>query len=82
MKALILASALAVASLPAQAGTKEAGDAIRCMTRGVSEAFNGNFSNWVLPNFVPGNHLRAGQYIVPDGAGGCVVGGAPNRPLS
>jgi len=82
MKALILATAMAVASLPAHAGTKEAGDSIRCMVRGVSEAFNGNYSNWVLPSFVPGNHLRAGEYIVPDGAGGCGVGGAPNGPLS
>lgn len=33
----------------------------RCFVQTVKEAFGGNFSNWVLPDFVPGAHLKAGQ---------------------
>ncbi len=33
----------------------------RCFVQTVKEAFDGNFSNWVLPDFVPGTHLKAGQ---------------------
>lgn len=80
MKALILAAALAVAALPASArdyGVKAQLDAMGCTGAGIAQAAHGDFSAWVLPGLIPGNHLRAGQYIEAetgaDGVRRCVV---------
>lgn len=82
MKTLILTAALAVASIPASAaeyGVKPALDAMGCAGSGIAQAFRGDFSNWVLPDFIGGKHLRAGQYIAveygADGVRRCVVRG-------
>lgn len=80
MKALILTAALAVAAIPAHAaeyGTKATLDAMGCTGAGIAQAAHGDFSAWVLPDFIGGKHLRAGQYIVAeygaDGVRRCVV---------
>lgn len=82
MKAIILAGALAVASLPANAteyGVKPQLDAMGCTGAGIAAAFSGDFSAWVLPSWVRGKHLAAGQYIEAvtgaDGVRRCVVKG-------
>lgn len=80
--ALVLAAGIALTSLPASAteyGTKATLDAMGCTGAGIAAAFNGDFSAWVLPDFIPGKHLRAGQYIEAvtgaDGVRRCVVRG-------
>lgn len=83
MKSLILtAAALVALSAPASArefGVKAQLDAMGCTGAGIAQAVNGDFSAWVLPGFIPGNHLRAGQYIEAetgaDGVRRCVVRG-------
>ena len=82
MKAIILAAGLALAASPASAaeyGTKATLDAMGCTGAGIGAAFSGDFSAWVLPDFIPGKHLRAGQYIEAvtgaDGVRRCVVRG-------
>ena len=34
-----------------------------CFIQTVKEAGSGDFSNWVLPAFVPGKHLVVGQAV-------------------
>lgn len=82
MKALLIAATLAALSAPASAreyGVKAQLDAMGCTGAGIAQAVHGDFSHWVLPNFIPGNHLRAGQYIEAeigaDGQRRCVVRG-------
>lgn len=80
MKAFFLAAALTIAAIPAFAtdyGVKPTLDAMGCTGAGIAQAVNGDFSAWVLPDFIGGKHLRAGQYIVAetgaDGVRRCVV---------
>ena len=82
MKAFILAGLLACAAIPTSAaeyGVKPQLDAMGCTGSGIAQAFRGDFSRWVLPDFIGGNHLRAGQYIEAvtgaDGVRRCVVRG-------
>jgi len=35
---------------------------LRCTWLTLQQAVRGDFSQWVLPDFVPGPHLRAGEY--------------------
>lgn len=73
MKTLILAAAILAAIpmaketiiTPAHAayGVDAQKAALACTGRTITEAFNGDFSGWVLPSWVPGKHLRAGQWL-------------------
>lgn len=44
-----------------------------CFGATVQQAFAGDFSGWVLPEFIPGRHMRAGQYLTPN----CEIAGKP-----
>lgn len=71
MKTLTIIAALAIAA-PAHAaeyGIKPQRAAIECAGRDIGAAFRGDVSNWVLPDWVPGNHLRTGQISKCPGAG-------------
>jgi hypothetical protein len=64
MKSLFLAAAiLAAPSAHAAYGVDATKSALSCTGRTMSEAFNGDFSGWVLPSWVPGTHLKAGQWL-------------------
>ncbi len=85
LKLTLIASAMAMAGAisgahPAQAleyGGKQALDNAGCAGAGIAAAFKGDFSAWVLPNFIGGNHMKAGQFIWAetgtDGVRRCVV---------
>jgi hypothetical protein len=80
MKTTILAAALLLAAAPASAaeyGVKAQLDAMGCTGAGIGAAFRGDFSAWVLPSFIGGNHMKDGQYIEAvtgaDGVRRCVV---------
>lgn len=82
MKAIFLAAGLALAASNASAteyGVKPTLDAMGCTGAGIAAAASGDFSAWVLPSWVPGKHLAAGQYIEAvtgaDGVRRCVVRG-------
>ena len=47
---------------------------LRCTWLTLQQAARGDFSQWVLPDFVPGPHLRAGEY--PE----CLQADRPVRP--
>jgi len=57
------AAILAAPSAHAAYGVDAQKAALACTGRTITEAFNGDFSGWVLPAWVPGKHLRAGQYL-------------------
>lgn len=63
MRKLILTAMLAL-PFTAQAQTipAELKQEVACTVQTVREAVRGDFSNWVLPDFIPGKHLRAGQW--------------------
>ena len=64
MKSLFLAAAiLAAPSAHAAYGADATKAALACTGRTIQEAAHGDFSGWVLPQWVPGNHLRAGQWL-------------------
>jgi hypothetical protein len=65
MKIIALATILAAASMPAHAayGWDATKAAVSCTGTTISEAFRGNVSRIVLPAWVPGTHLRAGQWL-------------------
>lgn len=75
MKTLPILAALALVAIatPANAQPKYGLDAqravIECTGRDISAAFRGDWSNWVLPDWIGGNHLRAGQISKCPGAG-------------
>lgn len=76
MKTLIIAVAL-LASGAAHAGygIDAQGRALNCTGSTIRQAVvNGDFSKWVLPGFIPGKHLRAGQWLDEH----CGVQGAPS----
>lgn len=50
-----------------------------CFVPSVRGVVHGNFSKVALPNFVGGDHMRSGQYLVVN-SGVCSVGGAPSGP--
>jgi len=54
-------------------------DAISCTAGDIGDAAQGDFKDWVLPGFVPGKHLAAGQWTEPmrgaDGVLRCPVNG-------
>lgn len=82
MKPLILTAILAIASIPAHArdfGKNAQLDAMGCTGSAIAQAVRGDFSAWVLLDFIGGNHLRAGQYVEAetgaDGVRRCVVRG-------
>ena len=82
MKLILTAAALAALSIPAHArdfGKNAQLDAMGCTGSAIAQAVRGDFSAWVLPDVVPGNHLRAGQYVEAetgaDGVRRCVVRG-------
>lgn len=73
MKSIIFAVALLVST---SAGAVEYGIDVQkrmivCTGATIKEAANLDFSRWVLPAWMPGKHLRAGQYLDRD----CNVGG-------
>jgi len=77
MKALILAAALLAPGLAhAGYGIDAQKRALDCTGDTIRQASGGSFRNWVLPDFIPGKHLRAGQYVDEN----CVVRGAPSGP--
>ncbi len=78
MKALILAAALLALPVAAHAGygLEAQKRALSCTGDTIRQAYGLDFRNWVLPDFVPGNHLRAGQYVDEN----CRVQGAPSGP--
>jgi hypothetical protein len=49
---------------------------LRCTWLTLQQAVRGDFSQWVLPDFVPGRHLRAGE--LPE----CLRADDPVRPPS
>jgi hypothetical protein len=59
----LVASILAAPSAQAAYGVDATKAALACTGRTISEAFGGDFSGWVLPQWVPGNHLKSGQYL-------------------
>jgi len=65
MRIIALAAILAAGSVPAHAayGIDAQKAALACTGTTISEAFRGDFSHWVLPSFIPGNHLKAGQWV-------------------
>ena len=64
MKTIIFAAALlAAGAAHAEYGIEAQKAALRCTGATISEAASGDFSRWVLPSWVPGKHLRAGQYL-------------------
>ena len=67
MKTIILTAALmGYAIAPASAtdyGWKAQLDAMGCTGAGIGQAFRGDFSQWVLPSFIGGTHMKAGQWI-------------------
>jgi hypothetical protein len=65
MKIIALATILAAASMPAHAsyGWEPTKAAVSCIGTTISKAFRGNVSRIVLPAWVPGTHLRAGQWV-------------------
>lgn len=75
MKTIILAAAILALPFTAQAGygIDAQRRALECTGKTISQASRGNFSNWVLPEFIGGTHLRAGQYLDEN----CTVRGAP-----
>ena len=62
--ATLLAPIAAHATLADSIANQHAANA--CFVQDVKQALHGDFSNWVLPDFVPGAHKRAGQYQLPD----------------
>ena len=60
MRSLFVAGLLCTGLLSACA---EQHAANACFVETVKEAGSGNFSRWVLPDFIGGTHLRAGQYL-------------------
>lgn len=63
---MLLAVSVLLAPISAHATLAEQAAANRCFVQDVRQAFSGDFSNWVLPAFVPGTHRQAGQYQMPD----------------
>lgn len=64
MKSLILAATLfAAPAAHAAYGVDATKAALACTGQTIGEAVKGDFSHWVLPAFIPGNHLRAGQWV-------------------
>ena len=67
MKIIALATILAIGGGTAGAHAAYGWDAtkaaVSCTGTTISEAFRGNVSRIVLPQWVPGNHLRAGQWV-------------------
>jgi len=65
MRIILAASIIAIAPLSAHAayGLDAQKAALVCTGQTISEATKGDFSHWVLPGFIPGNHLRAGQWV-------------------
>lgn len=65
MKTIIAALAIVAIAAPANAQPKYGIDAqraaIECTGRDIGAAFRGDFSNWVLPDWISAPHLRAGQ---------------------
>lgn len=62
MRKLIIAAPLffaACSNIPGYPAAQAQND--QCFIQTVKEAVRGDFSNWVLPDFVPGKHLSAGQ---------------------
>lgn len=78
MKTTLLLVALLALPSAAQAGYGMDAQkrALSCTGDTLRQAFGGNFSGWVLPDFVPGKHLRAGQFLDEN----CQVRGAPSGP--
>ena len=65
MKHVILAAfLLAPVTANASAGPEIPSVAVqlRCTWLTLQQAARGDFSQWVLPDFVPGPHLRAGEF--------------------
>lgn len=61
MKTVAIIALLALgacSALPAATRTQ-----LACTGSTITEASRGDFSRWVLPDFVPGRHLRAGQRV-------------------
>jgi len=77
MKHVIFAAIL-MAPIAANASTGPDVPAIvaqlRCTWLTLQQAARGDFSQWVLPDFVPGPHLHAGEF--PD----CVRADGPAHP--
>ena len=42
---------------------------LKCVGADIGDAFRGDFRNWVLPDWVPGTHKRAGEISTCIGAG-------------
>ncbi len=61
--ALILAALLAAPSAHAAYGWQAQNSANACFVQTAKEAASGDFSHWVLPQWVPGTHFRAGQWV-------------------
>ncbi len=75
MKTLLLAVALLALPVAAQAGygIDAQKRALGCTGDTLRQAYSGSFRNWVLPDFIPGQHLRVGQWLNER----CEVQGAP-----
>jgi len=75
MKHIILAAML-VAPVAANASTgpeiPSLATQLRCTWLTLQQAARGDFSQWVLPDFVPGSHLRTGE--LPTCLPGCLTG--------
>ncbi len=64
MKTALILAALAIApQAHAAYGVDATKAALACTGRTIQEASHGDFSGWVLPQWVPGTHLKAGQWL-------------------
>ena len=61
MRYLTLAALLALTACGAAVAPLK--QEVACTTATVREAARGDFSRWVLPAWVPGRHLRAGERV-------------------
>ena len=60
MKTILIFSTLALAGCGASLAPLK--QEVTCTRATIGEAVMGDFSRWVLPDFVPGHHLRAEQF--------------------
>ena len=77
MKMIVLTAAILAPGIAhAGYGIEAQKRALSCAGSTIRQATQGDFSKWVLPDFIPGNHLRAGQWLDDN----CQVRGAPSGP--
>ena len=59
----------ATAAPPTTYGKEPTIACLKCVGADLGAAFRGDFSNWVLPDWIGGKHLRPGEISACEGAG-------------